>query len=184
MRLRSVFKMRMSILNTATTEHLGYGIISFFCVLAPEGMNAIVFGERRGRSRKVVAYSDTVSTMLSMMIRWYRQLPLYTINSPLYCSNISFFSRDIFRICDKGDFFNIYIFGKWQSTFSLLLVKSEKIIFWRYIFRASRNLSDLFPLSLPDTIAFIPSEVNTQKKEIIPYPRCGFGACLRCGWVS
>ena len=94
----------------------------------------------RGRGQKVVAYSDTVSAMRSMMIRWYCQLPLYTINSPLYCSNISFFSRDIFRICDKGDFFNIYIFGKWQSTFSLLLVKSEKIIFWRYIFRASSSL--------------------------------------------
>ena len=40
MRLRSVFKMRMSILNTATTEQVGYDIISFFCVLAPEGMNA------------------------------------------------------------------------------------------------------------------------------------------------
>jgi hypothetical protein len=25
-----VFKMRMSILNTATTEQMGYGIISFF----------------------------------------------------------------------------------------------------------------------------------------------------------
>ena len=30
MRLRSVFKMRMSILSTATTEQMGYGIISFF----------------------------------------------------------------------------------------------------------------------------------------------------------
>ena len=30
MRLRSVFKMRMRILNTATTEQMGYGIISFF----------------------------------------------------------------------------------------------------------------------------------------------------------
>ena len=30
MRLRSVFKMRMSILNTATTEQMGYGSISFF----------------------------------------------------------------------------------------------------------------------------------------------------------
>ena len=30
MRLWSVFKMRMSILNTATTEQVGYGIISFF----------------------------------------------------------------------------------------------------------------------------------------------------------
>ena len=30
MRLRSVFKMRMSILNTATTEQMGYDSISFF----------------------------------------------------------------------------------------------------------------------------------------------------------
>ena len=30
MRLRSVLKMRISILNTATTEQMGYGIISFF----------------------------------------------------------------------------------------------------------------------------------------------------------
>ena len=37
MRLRSVFKMRMSILNTATTEQMGYGIISFF--VYPESTN-------------------------------------------------------------------------------------------------------------------------------------------------
>ena len=30
MRLRSVFKMRTNILNTATTEQMGYGIFSFF----------------------------------------------------------------------------------------------------------------------------------------------------------
>ena len=30
MRLGSVFKMRMNILNTATTEQMGYGILSFF----------------------------------------------------------------------------------------------------------------------------------------------------------
>ena len=30
MRLRSGFKMRMSILNTATTEQMGYGMVSFF----------------------------------------------------------------------------------------------------------------------------------------------------------
>ncbi|MBP0058184.1 hypothetical protein JYQ75_12445, partial [Anaerobutyricum soehngenii] len=40
MRLRSVFKMRMSILNAATTEQMGYGSISFFvCFLL---MNQIV----------------------------------------------------------------------------------------------------------------------------------------------
>jgi len=48
-----------------------------------------------------------------------------------------------------------------------------------HIFRVSRNLSDLFPSSLPKTIALIPSGAKTQKKEIILYPRCGFGACLR-----
>ena len=53
MRLRSVFKMRASILNTATTEQMGYGIISFFCVLAPEGMNSIVFGEIKGDRSEV-----------------------------------------------------------------------------------------------------------------------------------
>jgi len=44
--------------------------------LAPEGMNEIVFGERDGGeirrlllARKVVAYSDTASAMLSMLIR-------------------------------------------------------------------------------------------------------------------
>ena len=40
MRLRSVFKMRKSILNTATTEQMGYDIVSFFvCFLS---MNQIV----------------------------------------------------------------------------------------------------------------------------------------------
>ena len=33
MRLRSVFKMRMSILNTATTEQMGYGMVFFVCFL-------------------------------------------------------------------------------------------------------------------------------------------------------
>ena len=43
MRLRSVFKMRMSILNTATTEQMGYGIISFFvCFLSTNLMSYII----------------------------------------------------------------------------------------------------------------------------------------------
>ena len=36
-----------------TTEQMGYGIISFFCVLAPEGMNAIVFGKEKGERSEV-----------------------------------------------------------------------------------------------------------------------------------
>ena len=62
----SVIKFYLSTL----TLHLLWSIIFIFCVLAPEGMNAIVFWEGiRGRNRKIVAYSDTVSAMLSMMIR-------------------------------------------------------------------------------------------------------------------
>ena len=51
-------------------------------------MNAIVFEERRGRGQKVVAYSDIVNddTMISPTIIVYYKY--------------------------KGDFFNIYIFGK------------------------------------------------------------------------
>ena len=35
-------------------------------MLAPEGMNAIVFGERWGRGQKVVAYPDVFFTMLNL----------------------------------------------------------------------------------------------------------------------
>ena len=53
------------------TLQLRWSILFIFCVLAPEEMNEIVFGERDGEGdrQKVVAYSDTVSAMLSMMIR-------------------------------------------------------------------------------------------------------------------
>ena len=52
------------------TLQLRWSILFIFCLLAPEGMNEIVFGgERWGRGQKVVAYSDTVSAMLLMMIR-------------------------------------------------------------------------------------------------------------------
>ena len=41
-----------------------------------------------------------------------------------------------------------------------------------HIFRVSGNLSDLFPLSLPKTIAFIPSGAKTQKIKIIDHNKC------------
>ena len=41
-------------------------MVSFFCVLAPEGMNAIVFGEGWGRRQNVAAYSDAIFTMLNL----------------------------------------------------------------------------------------------------------------------
>ncbi|MFR2373607.1 MAG: hypothetical protein ACLS8T_39230, partial [Anaerobutyricum sp.] len=49
-------------LKHAPKPHLGYGIISFFCLLAPEGMNAIVFGERRGRDQNTTACSEDLSS--------------------------------------------------------------------------------------------------------------------------
>ena len=52
----------------APKPHLGYGIISFFCVLASEGMSAIVFGERGERGQKVVAYYDVIFTMLNLFL--------------------------------------------------------------------------------------------------------------------
>ena len=62
----SVMEFYLSVL----TLQLRWSILFIFCVLDPEGMNEIVFGgERRGRGQKVVAYSDTVSAMLSMMMR-------------------------------------------------------------------------------------------------------------------
>ena len=43
MRLRSGFKMRISILNPATTEQMGYDIISFFvCFLSTNLMSYII----------------------------------------------------------------------------------------------------------------------------------------------
>ena len=55
-------------LKHAPKPHLGYGIISFFCVLAPEGMNAIVFGRDKGKkserfplTRKMCALPEAIS---------------------------------------------------------------------------------------------------------------------------
>ena len=77
-----------------------------------------------------------------MLIRWYRQLSLYTINSLLYCDNISSFSSG-----------------------------------W-YTFRASSRLL-ISPPSPSQRLLHSFFLEQTQKKEIIPYPRCGFGACFK-----
>ena len=46
--------------------------------------------------------------------------------------------------------------------------------------RISHNLLSP-PPSLSKDYCIHSRGAKTQKKEIIPYPRCGFGACLRCG---
>ena len=45
-----------------------------------------------------------------------------------------------------------------------------------HIFRVSKNLSDLFPLSLPKTIALIPSGANKQKIKILDHRKCNVRA--------
>ena len=93
-------------------------ILFNFCLLAPEGMNAIVFEERRGRGQTVVAYSDIIFTLLnlfqvSLMIRWYRKLLLYIIILLLYCRNISFFSSGEISSEQVVDFWTLpFIFPK------------------------------------------------------------------------
>ena len=39
MRFGSILKMRMSILNTATTEQMGYGMVSFFVYTKSTGQD-------------------------------------------------------------------------------------------------------------------------------------------------
>ena len=70
-------------------------MVSFFCVLAPEGMNAIVFGEGWGRRQNVAAYSDAIFTMLNLFSSFTddKIISLYTIHLSLSCCNISFFSK-------------------------------------------------------------------------------------------
>ena len=53
------------------TLHLQWFILFIFCVLAPEGMDAIVFGKRWGRGQKVVAYSIVIFTMLNFFLFLY-----------------------------------------------------------------------------------------------------------------
>ena len=52
----------------ALTLYLQWSILFIFCVLVPQGMNEIVFGREKGRGQKVVAYSDIVSAMLSLIL--------------------------------------------------------------------------------------------------------------------
>ena len=54
----AVFKMLVRILNTLRSRIRDMVVFLFFCVLAPEGMDAIVFGKRRGRNQKTTACSE------------------------------------------------------------------------------------------------------------------------------
>ena len=77
------------------------------------------------------------------------QLSLYMVNLSLYIKVTTLF------------------FVKWQSSFSLLLVKSEKIIFGRYIFRASSNLLISPPSLSKDYCIHSFWSQNTEKRNTI-----------------
>ena len=62
MQLGSVFKMRMSILNTATTEQMGYGIFSFFVYMKSTDQNLSLKTHSHNNS------GDTDDT--SQKVRW------------------------------------------------------------------------------------------------------------------
>jgi len=71
-----------------------------------------------------------------------------------------------------------------HDKFIIILLQYIMFLFWRDYLPNKQKSSDFSPFSFPKTIVFIPSGAKAQKKEIIPYPRCGFGACLRCGRAS
>ena len=47
-------------LKPAPKPHLGYDIVSFFCILALEGMNAMVFVRDKERGQKSTACSKGI----------------------------------------------------------------------------------------------------------------------------
>nr|WP_296121887.1 hypothetical protein [uncultured Anaerobutyricum sp.] len=49
-----MFKMLIRILNSLRSRIWDRALFLFFCVLASHGMNEIVFGERRGGSRRLL----------------------------------------------------------------------------------------------------------------------------------
>ena len=70
--------MRTSILNTATTEQMGYGIISFFCVLASHGMNAIVFGEMGEKSEDYCFLGSSIIPKIIFFNEWDKNAGAFT----------------------------------------------------------------------------------------------------------
>ena len=135
----------------ALTLYLQWSILFIFCVLVPYGMNSIVLGGIKGGER---------SEVYCLLGRISHQKKM------IYCDNI------IINLSCK-----VIACGIILSSVKL----EKKVQHSENDIRISHNLLSPSPISFPNTIAFVPSGAKTQKKEIIPYPRCGFGACLRCG---
>ena len=128
-----------------------WSIIFIFCVLVPHGMNSIVLGGIKWERSEVYYLLGRISRQKRKMI---------------YCDNIMINSSCKVIAC-----------GIILSSVKL----EKKVQHSENDNRISHDLLTSPPLSFPKTIGFIPSGAKTQKKEILPYPICGFGACLRCG---
>ena len=128
-------------------------VYSFYFLLVGSRRNECnsLWEELRGRGQKSTAYSEGYLIRRETMI---------------YCDNI------VINLSCK-----VIACGIILSSVKL----EKKVQHSENDIRISHNLLSPSPSLSSKTIAFIPSGAKTQKKEIIPYPRCGFGACLRCG---
>ena len=96
----------------------------------------------------------------------------------------------IFCVVPFWTFFQVSLMIRWYCKLSLYMIDlslyCRNISFFSsgwYTFRASSRHLISPPLSSQNY--WIHSRgANKQKKETMSYPRCGFGACLRCGWAS
>ena len=104
--------MLIRILNTATTEQMGYGIISFFCVLAPHEMNSIVFGQDKGEKSEV-----------------FYLLERYICQGILFiCSHITFVMVCHFYFLCFDSTWNEIVFGKIKGEKSEVFYLLERYI--------------------------------------------------------
>ena len=163
-------------------------------------MNAIFFGEIRGRGQKSSAYSEGISVMefylpvLSLHFLWSILFIFCVLASE--GRNAIVFGRDKGEKSEVSCLLERYTIQKRKMIYchNIVVNLSYTMIaaissyqHWQHrgdSIRISHNLLSPSPSLSSKTIAFIPSGAKTQKKEITPYPRCGFGACLRCEWAS
>ena len=132
-----------------TCSHIIFAMVySFYFLCFGSGRNEYnsLWGGIRGRSQKVVAYSDIVSAMLSMMIKWYRKIYHYTWWIYHYIVAIYRFLsvrpvlHDAYLIARIPSLLKLeyatnlkvttLFFVKWQVLSLYRSLKREKIIFW------------------------------------------------------
>ena len=173
----------------------------YFLFVGFTWMNSIVFGGEKGtrsEDRGLFWYCLRDAVTDNKMIP--QALSLHMMNLSLSCRKISFFSERMSYVIYNAHLAArmprrswIRMYDKYKSDFFTFLENDNPLYFYCLLKRVPNLLDDTsseqavdfwpIPFISPKTIEFIPSGAKTQKKEIIPYPRCGFGACLRCEWA-